>query len=198
MKKLLLLLLFIPLMSISQNDHPTEFKYELTDELKNGSFGYVKGYLSKTNNYIVFESLGSIEDNYLKIIDYINFSYRNPEKVIAAKSENKYIRINGFAENLYKQWKGAVTFDFDIRYSLTFYVKKDRIKLEINNLEWFDSGIGWRSITDGIIMHTKSGKPRKSMVGTTDVRLENYFNNIKNQLISFKNNDLIDSDKDDW
>ena len=47
-------------------------------------------------------------------------------------------------------------------------------------------------------MHTKSGKPRKSMVGTTDVWLENYFNNIKNKLISFKNNDFIDSDKDDW
>ena len=187
----LALLIFIG--GYAQKEHPVKFKYELTDDLSNSKLSYLKGYLSKTNNYVVIESAGSQEENYVKVLNYINLNYKNPEKVIVSKSENEYIKINGFASDLYRQWKGGVTFDFDVRYTLLFKVKENRIKFEINNLEWLDVA-NWLSITNGVVMHKKSGKPRKSMVGTTDVRLEDYFNNIANQI----KNSKVKSSDDDW
>jgi hypothetical protein len=196
MKKLLLLsaLLIFAFGFGQEHKHPVKFKYELTNELSNSKLPYLKGYLSKINNYVVIELEGSQDENYIKVLDYINLNFKNPQNVIVSKLENRYIKINGTAKDLYRQWKAGVTFDFDIRYSIFFQVKENKIKIEINNLEWFDSGIGWRSITNGIVMHKISGKPRKSMLGTTDTRLEDYFNNIANQIKNYK---TINSN-DDW
>ena len=194
MKNILFALaILISIGGYAQKEHPVKFKYELTDDLSNSKRSYLKGYLSKTNKYVVIESAGSQEENYVKVLNYINLNFKNPEKVIVSKSENEYIKINGAASDLYRQWKAGVTFDFDIRYTLLFQVKENRIKFEINNLEWLDA-TDWLSITNGIVMHKKSGKPRKSMVGTTDVRLENYFNNIANQITNSK----VNSSDDDW
>ena len=183
----------------SQTEHPEKFKYELSEELVKSGVQYLDGYLSKSNQYVVFSSSGKAEENYNKLIDFINKSFKNPSEVIVATSENNYVKINGFETDLLRKWKAGVTFDFDVRYTMTFSVKDDRIKAEINSMEWFNptsSGGNWISMTDGIVMHKKDGKPRKSMVGISDVKLENYFNSMIERIKEHQidNNDT----NDDW
>ena len=67
MKKLLLLsaLLIFAFGFGQEHKHPVKFKYELTNELSNSKLPYLKGYLSKINNYVVIELEGSQDENYI-------------------------------------------------------------------------------------------------------------------------------------
>lgn len=200
MKKITFLLFFVFVnYSYAQTEHPEKFNYELTEVLVKSGIEYLDGYVSKSNKYVVFPSTGAAEENYNKLIDFINNIFKNPSEVIVAKSENNYVKINGFESDLFRKWKAGVTFDFDVRYTMTFFVKDNRVKAEINSMEWFNptgSGGKWLSMIDGIVMHKKNGKPRKSMVGITDLKLENYFNSMIERFKAHEMNNVVTSD--DW
>tara|TARA_R110000796_G_scaffold238386_1_gene358730 strand:- start:72 stop:608 length:537 start_codon:yes stop_codon:yes gene_type:complete len=77
--------------------------------------------------YVVIEELGTAQENYNKVINYINKSYNTPSEVIKSQIEGKYIRIQGTS----KMFGGAgATY-----HTIEFKFKEDRIQVKLLNLE---------------------------------------------------------------
>ena len=88
MKKLILLLLFIPFISLSQ-----ELKTE--EVVITEGTNYQKGTLISIDPVVVVESEGTAQELYQKCIDWLNETYKQPEEVIKGKIEGEYVKING-------------------------------------------------------------------------------------------------------
>ena len=82
MKKISILatFLFITLISFGQ-----EKEFVITNE------GYSKFVVEETQNL-------KKEEIYSKALDWVLITYKNPDKVITAKKENEFIRVNGINE----------------------------------------------------------------------------------------------------
>jgi hypothetical protein len=77
--------------------------------------------------YIVVDELGTPQENYNKVINYINKAYNTPSEVIKSQIEGKYIRIEGVSN----MFEGAGT----AYHSIEFKFKQDRIQIKLVNLE---------------------------------------------------------------
>ena len=73
--------------------------------------------------YVVVEELGTAQENYNKVINYINKSYNTPSEVIKSQIEGKYIRIQGVS----KMFSGAGT----TYHTIEFKFKQDRIQVKL-------------------------------------------------------------------
>lgn len=207
MKKIKLIipaLLFFAAIHISAQNtetvHPTVFKYSKAKEPTQ-----FIGWPSSLNNYVVVESEGTAEENYIKVMDYIKTVYKNPEEVIISESKNKFIKINGVGSLIYYQNVMFMGKNYDIRYNLTILVKQGKMKVEITSLEYLipvdtvniNTGIhGWRSL-NSIYIHKTNGKPKKRVFGKTDVNIEKYFNSLVNGMVKYE---VLgkESSKSDW
>ena len=77
--------------------------------------------------YIVIDEKGTPQENYNKVINYINKTYNTPSEVIKSQIEGKYIRIEGVSN----MFKGAGT----AYHTIEFKFKQDRIQVKLVNLE---------------------------------------------------------------
>ena len=77
--------------------------------------------------YVVIEALGTPQENYSKVMNYINKSYNTPSKVIKAQIDGKYIRVEG----IYKIFKSAYTY-----HTIEFNFKQDKIRMKLLNLDY--------------------------------------------------------------
>ena len=109
MKKLILLLLLIPLFNFAQNNNPVL------------SISGVEAVVVDVNN----KSANEIYDNLKK---WVMKSYRNPDEVIKADIPNEQIRINGYNRGFF-QGKALSTFDYDVTYMLTLDIKDNKYRL---------------------------------------------------------------------
>lgn len=180
-----------------QTEHPIKFKYHKAEEPTK-----MIGWKSTLNDYVVVQSKGTAEENYIKVIDYLKTIYKNPKEVIIAESENKFVKIKGFTSNLYYRNIMFIPYTNDVRYRMSFLVKSDRIKIEISSLEYFipinstniNTINGWQPLEE-IYVHKSNGKPKKRMFGKTDTLIEDYFNSIVDGLINYK---VLDKTTSDW
>ena len=107
--------------------------------------------------YIVIEEKGTPEENYNKVINYINKTYNTPSEVIKSKINGDYIRIEGIS-NLFKNNGVPIS----TKHTLEFKFKQDRIKLTVLKLEEVTQR--W-NITDFCTYdktHNKSGKVKNA------------------------------------
>lgn len=222
MKKTLLsvitaLLIFFNINAQEKKQHPAIFKYQQLEEPTNK----LSGWASRLNNYIVVQSPGTVEENYTKIMDFIKVTYSNPDQVIDVTSENKFIRIKGLAPGLYYTSSLPLMSDRnDIRYTMTIYVKENRMKVELNSMEYKSVSTDYEvpsryrdlpldKVPQGLIkevevvkwntlgkiyLHKYSGKPKKRVFGKTDAYIENYFNGLVGAFLKYSKSMSKDSD----
>jgi hypothetical protein len=111
---------------------------------------------SLSGQFIVIDSKGTIQENYKKVKDYINKNYKVPTEVIKSDIKDEYIRIEGYASQLYK-----VGFSFtDGTYVLDFKFKQDRIKFTYisSNNGVMDLNFSYPDL------FKKNGKPKKLLI----------------------------------
>jgi hypothetical protein len=162
--------LFSSLYSFSQGDNPREFQYQVSDDDKR---------YSELNDFVVVPLKGLSSDKiYSLLLSNINKTYKNPKEVISATEENKYIKINGFADNLYCFSSLGTPTCTGGNYTLEFYFKDDRMKVEMVSLT---NSASYDLKRIGI--NKKSGSPR-GMFKDTASTIENYFNTLIKNLTS--------------
>ncbi len=212
------ILLSVCTLTAQKKQHPSVFKFVKTDEPSNKLLGWE----SVLNNYVIVKSPGTVEENYAKIIDFIKVTYSNPEDVIDVTSENKFVRIKGLAPDLYYTSSLPLLSEkHDVRYTMTIYIKADRMKVELNSMEYktIDNDYevparykdiplrkvpielvkqieveNWHPLRK-IYVYKSSGKPKKRVLGKTDTYIENYFNGLVKM---FKNYSKSMSSDSDW
>ena len=154
---------------------------------------------SLQNNYVVLESIGTAADNYQKAISWVNTTFKNPDEVLKGQIENKYVRINGYASNMTAVNSMGMIYARDIKYSITIYVKDNKIKFEIGSLEELLEGTttgttGWYKFT-GIPAYRKNGKVKKTIIPYVN-KFENYFNNLATAVVEQDN--MLIAETSDW
>lgn len=103
MKKLLLSILLLANLST----YAQEKEFVITNE------GYSKYVVEEIQNL-------KKEDIYSKVLDWVLVTYNNPDKVITAKKENEFIRVNGINEGNEILFEIAVK-DGKYKFSLLSY-----------------------------------------------------------------------------
>ena len=100
--------------------------------------------------YIVLDVKGTPQENYKKVINYVNRQYNTPEEVFKSKIQDEYIRIEG-ASQLFNL--------ANIFHMLEFHFKQDKIKLSLIDLRVSSPGDVTSSCTYDLIFK-KNGKKR--------------------------------------
>ena len=195
-------MLVLTTISYSQ-ESPTEFKFHLEGD----PIGLL-GSPSVLNDYVVitYDTTTNETTNYQRVYNWILETYKNPDEVIVGQSENQFIKINGFASNLY--YRGMMLASEDVRYSISFRFKDNKVKMELTSMESYTppnykaniSG-GWSTL-NAIYVHKTNGQPKtakaRECVGVTDVMIEGYFNSLVYELTNYTTptDNLIDDS--DW
>jgi len=204
MKNYILTLVMLVLTTISYSqESPTEFKFHLEGD----PIGLL-GSPSVLNDYVVitYDTTTNETTNYQRVYNWILETYKNPDEVIVGQSENQFIKINGFASNLY--YRGMMLASEDVRYSISFRFKDNKVKMELTSMESYTppnykaniSG-GWSTL-NAIYVHKTNGQPKtakaRECVGVTDVMIEGYFNSLVYELTNYTTptDNLIDDS--DW
>ena len=99
--------------------------------------------------YVVVEELGTAQENYNKVMNYINKAYNTPSEVIKSQIEGKYIRIQGVS----KMFSGAGT----TYHTIEFKFKQDKIQVKLVNLE-----VRYRDTIQDTLSYCTFEKGRKS------------------------------------
>jgi hypothetical protein len=157
------------------------------------------------HQYVVIEKDSmSIENGYNKIMEWIKISYNTPSEVIKASLENQYIRIEGINSNITTQNVMGTNVAYKGRYSITFEFKENKIKMELTNLEVYNtpsqySRGGWVSQNPSLSSQlNKKGKIRKGIKQYNDGFLAS-LNSLKNSIVDYLNNENKSVvKKDDW
>jgi len=166
--------------------NPNVFKYTMTDEKK--SFVGIKSIM---NPSVFINNELTASENYMKVLAYIKSKYEYPEDAIVSNSELTLLVIQETANNLYTSVSMGFSSSFDIRYNMHFEMSDGVIKCTVDNMLLGNTAAinrtmetEWNPLT-GLYLHKKNGKPKKSMKGITDVKIENYFNKIIDSLQTF-------------
>ena len=186
MKKLLLLVLFIPLVSIGQEFTVTP------DGLKD------KVDVEKT--YVVINTPDkTAEQNYNNAIKHINKIYKNPEEVIKGNVKDEFLKFDTFVSNFIGVKNGISKVDNDATYTIALSFKGNRVKFEVVALDIYNDS-GYRVLFSGgalsgfAIYNKKKTKLRLPEVKSD---IETYFNNeIKTYESIFLETSA--SEDDDW
>ena len=143
------------------------------------------GYLSTLNNVVFIENTTSKEENHKKILSHLESLYEYPEDVILSNVPNEIV-IQEQVGSLLSTISLGYMSSFDMKYNLTFRITNGEIKCTLSNIQSGNSLISssWNDFS-GLCLHRKNGKPRKTMFGITDVKIENHFNNLIKNIDSF-------------
>ena len=157
---------------------PKVFKYQMTEEKR-----AIVGIKSVMNSSVYIENTLTVQENYDKVYAYIASKYEFPEDALIANEEPSLLVLQETAPALYTTVSLGYASRFDLRYNLRFEISEQQIKCTVaemqlgNTASMRNSGVEWNRI-DGLYLHKKNGKPKKSMKGITDVKIENYFNSM--------------------
>jgi hypothetical protein len=162
------------------------FKYTMTDEEK--AFIGIKSIM---NPSVSINNKLTASQNYTKIFLYVKSKYEYPEDAIISNLEPTLLVIQETVSDLYTSVSMGFSSSFDIRYNMSFEISDGVIRCTVGNMLVENTAAvnrtmetEWNSVT-GLYLHKKSGKPKKSMKGITDVKIENHFNQIIDTLQTF-------------
>ena len=193
MKKLLFVLAFTVFTIVSYSQVQT--------------FTLSKEHPTFPNQFVVLKVDGlTIEDGYNRTLEWINGIYNTPKEGIKSQVENKYIRIEGIAKNLYPYGISKLLYNH-VRYTIQFGFKENKVKCDIINVEFYDDninrttpGVAWVSF-EFVNAKTlkKNGKPNKVYVKKAQ-KVMNYFNDLVLSLDSYLNKPIEGpvSEDDNW
>ncbi len=193
MKKILLLITF-PFILFSQ------VSLEITYEQVTEGPKYLQGKYGKINPVVVIQKEGTAAELYSETIAWINETYKSADDVIKGKNENKYIKINGFTENLTRM-NVLGYFYYDARYTIEFRFKDNRFQVSIISLESYNEPNqytlgGWSDQPLTFVVENRKGKINKDNdYNLTSIK--NYFENLLNNLYNY-NSSTVDNDEYDF
>ena len=166
--------------------NPDVFKYSMTDEKK--AFIGIKSIM---NPSVFINNKLTAKQNYTKVYAFIKSKYEYPEDAIISNLEPTVLVIQETVSNLYTSVSMGFLSSFDIRYNMRFEMSDGAIQCTVDNMLVGNTSAlnrtmetEWNLVT-GLYLHKKSGKPKKSMKGITDVKIENHFNQIIYTLQTF-------------
>ena len=178
MKKLILLLSILA-FTLGMNAQNETFTYpnNVGDELR--------------GQYIVIEEKGTAQENYSKVINYINKSYNTPSEVIKSQIEGKYTRIEGVS----KMFKGAGT----TYHTIEFNFKKDKIQVKLLNLETRYRGTVQSTIAYSTYdaTHKSSGEVKNSKMNIA-IKIVNGVNKLTEGIKTGIAQESSETPDDDW
>ncbi|QQM25937.1 DUF4468 domain-containing protein [Elizabethkingia sp. M8] len=156
------------------------------------------------NKFVVVNIEGkNASQLYNKAIEWITKTYKDPDKVIIAKIENQYIRMQGSARNLYclSGLLGEKNCDDSI-YKLEISFKDNKYKLEVLEIENYSQVLKeWRTddlkYFGGTPYYKENGEPKKPFKYIL-VDIPNYFNSINKSLNDYIIGDGVNKIKDNW
>ena len=156
---------------VGQTEHPEKFEYS------------EKG----INDYIVTKvEEKSTNEIYSKTINWIKETYKNPDKELKMKIENKKVRINGISSDLLFVKKMSFPLDYTIEIS----IRDGRYKFTLVSLKLTESGTDYKKIPN-----FKTDKKLVKNFGESPQRIENYFNGLNQSLKQYI---LEKNKKNDW
>ena len=164
-KLLLLIALFFCLLSYSQ-DIP---KLKLTP---NGVEPII----------VITDSLKAT-DLYKKALNWVQETYKNPEKVLKAKIENEKIRIDGFAENAWYYKLLGTKNNYNMEYSIEISFKDGKYKFEYLIGQFLVDG-GQKVLYDYKYFYKKSGDI-KSVYTESVPSIETTMNNLSQSFYNY-------------
>ena len=188
MKLILKICIFVFVLVVQAQDKISSdvFKYTMTDEKK--AFIGIKSIM---NPSVFINNELTASQNYTKVYAYIKSKYEYPEDAIVSNSELTLLVIQETANNLYTSVSMGFSSSFDIRYNMHFEMSDGVIECTVDNMLLGSTPAinrtmetEWNPLT-GLYLHKKNGKPKKSMKGITDVKIENYFNEMIETLQTF-------------
>ncbi len=144
---------------------------------------------------IIIELEGlSASDIYEKSLNWIQETYKNPDKVLKAKIENKKIRLEGYSSNALNFTK-VVALNWGIEYTLEIAFKdgKYQYDCEVNNFVAEDgSSVGWNYKN----FYKKKGDLRKAYIPAVS-SLEKTINDLSLSYYNYVSG-KTDEEDDDW
>ena len=143
--------------------------------------------------YIVIDEKGTPQENYNKVINYINKTYNTPSEVIKSEISGEYVRIEGIS-NLFQNMGVPIS----TKHTLEFKFKQDKIKLTVLKLEEVTQR--W-DITDLVCTyektHNSKGKVKKSTMAYA-TRVTDGLNDLAERIkLGIAEESSTDTD-DDW
>lgn len=89
---------------------------------------------------------------YSKTVNWINVTYKNPEKVIKAKIENEMIRIDGFSSSMFSRtFQSGNKAEYDVAYTIEIQIRDGKYRLKyIHNKITIDGSDVYFTVSDVI------------------------------------------------
>ena len=179
MKPILFLISLFLNFSLQAQDQKQKFKYFKTDEKK-----AIFGIKSVMNSSAFVLNDKKAAENFDIVYNFIKKKYEYPEDIILSTTPSEEIIIQELAHEMYEMKSMGFTTNFDIRYNITFLTRDGSIECIVGEMQLGNTAamtqnmeVEWNNI-EGLYLHRKNGKPKKTMKGITDVKIENYFNSI--------------------
>ncbi len=167
-------------------------------------------------DYVVTQCEGKTQSEiYKKCVDWIAFTYKNPQSVTQAKIENEYIRVEAISESLIcdnKAMYGKVCRDG--KYTLEISFKDGKYKFEILKIEKFLEATNnstppnypdrWMPVktksseSNNFVYDKGKRKGEISSFFKYYNEIAIYFNGLNKQLSDFVLNKEIPSKKSEW
>ncbi|WP_291122588.1 DUF4468 domain-containing protein, partial [Flavobacterium sp. UBA6046] len=115
-------------------------------------------------------------DLYEKALNWVQETYKNPEKVLKAKIENEKIRIDAFAENAWWYKSLGMKQNYNMAYSVEISFKDGKYKFEYIIGQFFIEG-GQKVLYDYKTFYKKTGEVRSAYTDAVP-SLEETMNNL--------------------
>ena len=179
MKPFLFIISLFLFFLVKAQEKNLEFKYVQTDEKK-----AIVGIKSVMNSSAFVLNNKTAAENYEMVYGIIAKKYDYPEDIILSATPSEEIVVQEQAPGLYETKSMGFVNSFDMSYNMTFLTRDGSIECIVGEMQLGNTAamtqnmeVEWNTI-EGLYLHRKNGKPKKTMKGITDVKIENYFNSI--------------------
>tara|TARA_B110000967_G_scaffold146829_1_gene150309 strand:- start:990 stop:1547 length:558 start_codon:yes stop_codon:yes gene_type:complete len=181
MKSIIFLISFLFVGQLQAQD--TTFKYVKTNEKK-----ALAGLKSVMNSSAFVLNERTAAENYEIVYSYIASKYEYPEDVLMSNTPGIELTIQETIPGLYTMKSMGFVNSFAMRYAMSFKTSDGNIECSIASMQ-LENPVTisqnmekeWNAM-DGLYLHRKNGKPKKTMLGITDIKIENHFNAILQSL----------------
>ncbi len=136
----------------------------------------------------------SASEIYMKSLDWVQETYKNPNEVLKANIENNKIRIDGFSPDALS-FKNMVVVNWGVSYTLEISFKDGRCRYDYD-INYFTGSDGGRTVITYVDFYKKNGDIRKSYLPAVS-SLENTINDL---LLNYYNyiTGKTDAANEDW
>ncbi|MBI9041250.1 DUF4468 domain-containing protein [Lutibacter sp.] len=136
----------------------------------------------------------STAELYNKALNWVQETYKNPNKVLKANIENEKIRIDGFASNAWWYKSMGIQNSYNMEYSIEISFKDGRYRFEYIVGQFFIAG-GQKVLYDYRTFYKKDGVIRKSYVDAVP-SLEQTMNELSLSFYNYVSGKTTNKEKD--